>query len=202
MKKILFTMLMGSAIASNAQTKIGYALALKGEAIFTTIQTDVKNTSYQSGFGGGAGVLMRLKVGKVYFQPELKYSSQATTRKDSANSRQLTFSSVDIPILLGGYLFNRNKTLVRILAGPELSFFNSFKLEEKDIFNPRDKSNIRSGFMAFAFGAGVDYKNLTFDLRYKLGTNSVIRKTTTSSPNEIPRQIVFSVGYKFLYKED
>jgi hypothetical protein len=201
MKKIYLILVLGTAFAAKAQVKTGYALGIKGEAILTTIQTDVDKRSYSMGFGNGFGVFARLKTGRLYFQPEFKYADQTTYQKDT-DKIKVNFTSFDIPILLGGYVFKSKNTLVRLFVGPEMTLFKSFKYDGKDIFNPRSSSSIRSGTGAFVLGAGVDYKGITVDLRYKMGVNSVIRKTTNNSPNETIQQIVLSVGYKFLYKED
>ncbi|HAR19376.1 MAG TPA: hypothetical protein DCR46_01865 [Cytophagales bacterium] len=200
MKKIYLLSFFVTAFAAKAQVKIGYALGLKGEAILTTMQTDVAKRSYSMGFGNGFGFFARLKTGRLYFQPEFKYANQTTYQKDT-DKNKVSFTSFDVPVLLGGYVFKSKNGSVRLFVGPELIFFNSFKNDGEDLFNPRNSSSIRSGTGSFVLGTGVDFKRISVDLRYKMGMNSVKRKTT-SSPNETIQQIVLSVGYKLLYKED
>jgi len=213
MKKILLsTMLLSASLLVNAQSvKIGYALGVKGEGNLTTLKTDVNGLSYKMGTGYGLGIFTRVNIGRVYLQPELKYSSQSATstfktttlKGDSSISGKISFEAIDIPFLLGVKVIRKDGVNVRVFTGAELSMFSSFKYGDTDLFMPRKSSRVRSGMGSIVFGVGVDYKRFTFDVRYKFATQSVKREIDkVPSTNEVPQQIILSLGFKLLKKED
>jgi hypothetical protein len=211
-RTLLVSMLLGASMWVNAQNvKLGYALGVKAEGNLTTLKTDVNGLSYKMGTGYGLGIFTRVNIGRVYLQPELKYSSQSATstfatKSGSSTSAKVKFDAIDIPFLLGVKVIKKDDINVRILAGSELSLFSSFKSGDDDLFTPkgsRKESTIRSGMGSIVFGLGMDYKRFTFDVRYKFSTQSVKREIKgIPSTNEVPQQIILSLGFKLLKKED
>ena len=184
MKKVIITVLfictaaMCSALP-NFGAKIGANMSK-----FSVSSSEMKY-SFQPGFD--VGFFARLKHHKLYVQPEVFYSYQAT-KNDLGKFKT---HSINVPVLVGYKLVDVKMTNVRVFLGPE---FNYILNENTDLRSP---ANITG-----CIGAGIDVAMITFDLRYGYTFNKAIETSDKTNPyhntNAHNNVISLSLGWKFL----
>ncbi|MFW5820250.1 MAG: porin family protein [Bacteroidota bacterium] len=119
------------------------------------------------------GVMSRIKVLAAYIQPELYFNTAGgkviieevqTGGANSEYARQIKYSKVDLPVLLG---FKVGP--LRVNGGPVASVILSEDNTVKDII-PELETMSKSATIGFQIGAGIDVlKFLTLDYRFEGG---------------------------------
>jgi hypothetical protein len=175
---IVFTFLQQSA---NAQVfSWGVRLGAVSTSIDATPQTildantdSLKLSIANANFGIQGGFYTRIKLGPVYIQPELLFTSESYnyTKEDLSSSgvqEALTdqFNGLDIPIMVGVKMGP-----FRLQAGPigSILISNDNQLETLSETYKRKLSNLSWGYQA---GAGVDIGSVNLDLKYEGGLSN------------------------------
>jgi len=172
MKKYILSiaLLIASVAASRAQSTIG----IKGGINFSKINTD--NIKESSVTGYQAGVFARLGDG-LYLQPEVylgsrggKFEGSSSGNSASANGK-VTFTTLNVPLLLGTKLVSAGPISVRAMAGP----IYSYNLSENNNVNSalQDFGKYKNSTLGYQVGTGVDIGNITADLRYEGGLTKI-----------------------------
>lgn len=182
MKKVFLTLVafaMTASLMAQLPT-IGIRVGMTASKLSTNA-SEVLNSKNRLGYQFGA--FARLNLGKLYLQPELIYNHRSTkleaTKDISLDGANATFKvgSLDVPILLGTQLLDLKVAKLRIFAGPVMSFTTN-----KDVtltaWGNNDKDDISlSDFNTTTWyvqaGAGVDFMNFTFDIRYEKGLSNL-----------------------------
>jgi hypothetical protein len=170
-KYILSIALLVSTIAgAKAQAMLG----IKGGINFSKINTD--NISESSVAGYQAGLFAR--VGNAwYLQPEVylgsrggKFDGNSNGNTASANGK-VTFTTLNVPLLVGRKLLSVGSINVRAMAGP----IYSYNLSENNNVRSAiaDFGEYKNSTLGFQAGGGVDVGNLTLDLRYEGGLTKI-----------------------------
>ncbi|SHG64604.1 porin family protein [Pedobacter caeni] len=185
---IAFTMM---ATAASAQ-KNPFHIGLKGGANFSKLPISSEGVTSKYATGFSAGAFTRIDISKVYVQGELLFSKKASKfNSDLLNDQKVSWSSIDVPVLVGYKLLNMDLLNVRIFGGGVYSYTISEKAslfkQIDNSFNKFDKSNI-----GYQVGAGIDVGKLTFDLRYEGGLSSV-SKQFKSRPNSFQASVGFMI---------
>lgn len=185
---IAFTMMATAASAQKSPIHIG----LKGGANFSKLPISSSGISSKYATGFSAGAFTRIDISKVYVQGELLFSKKASKfNSDLLNDQKVSWSSIDVPVLVGYKLLNMDLLNVRIFGGGVYSYTISEKAslfkQINNSFNKFDKSNI-----GYQVGAGIDVGKLTFDLRYEGGLSSV-SKQFKSRPNSFQASVGFMI---------
>ena len=219
MKKIIFAavLLLSVSFVSaqvNFGIKAGYNSSLTldnigsvqtGEYNLSSVKSELNNGFHMGAFG-------RLFFDKVYIQPELLYSLQKKeyefTIQDAINpdidvEKYVTFSTVDIPLLIGYKLLDLKVANLRVFAGPkfrldagsQVSFTN---LTSGDPLDAADvealKGEIKNSQIGLEFGAGIDVLMFTLDARMNV-INSLHTATWQTKP-DLNSNFVISLGWK------
>ncbi len=195
MKKLFLIgfVVMVFAAQSFAQFNVG----LKAGLNYSTIKAENNEFNESGILGYHIGAWAR--VGNaVYLQPELylgskgadlKFTQAGTTVEQSGKAR---FTTIDVPVLLGTKIGMENFNF-RLMAGPAFQFnldtddsaFN--QAVDPDFYRYRDfVTNLQAG-------AGVDFGNLSVDLRYETSLKD-INKNNGQKQNLIH----LGVGFKLL----
>ena len=172
MKKtiLILTIVVCAAFASMAQVLPNFQFGIKGGLDVASVSTSAGSTlSSNNQAGYLAGVWARVGALGFNFQPELYYTSKSENFDNGAV--QANFKSIDLPLLLGGKIgaFGLG---ARFYTGPVISFAidknNSFSsaLAQAKTLDYKDQN------YAWQFGAGLDIKAVSFDLRYEAGLTS------------------------------
>jgi len=184
------------------QLNLGIKVGYNASKLSTNL--DTVKTNFKSGFQIGAFV----RIGKkLYLQPELYYTTQGGvfTSNTLNNWKQtIKIGSLDVPVLVGYKLIDTKLVNLRILAGPTASFVvNKSIAEGGTSTGPITNGDLKSVNWSIQAGAGVDIWQLTFDIRYQIGLNQLVKDVTDisnqtwkfDSKNNV---WVISLGYKIL----
>ncbi len=172
MKKYILSiaLLIASVAASKAQSTFG----IKGGINFSKINTD--NIKESSVTGYQAGVFARLGDG-LYLQPEVYLGSRggkfegSSSGNSASASGKVTFTTLNVPLLLGTKLVSAGPISVRAMAGP----IYSYNLSENNNVSSaiQDFGKYKNSTLGYQVGAGVDIGNITADLRYEGGLTKI-----------------------------
>ncbi|HLP05223.1 MAG TPA: porin family protein [Paludibacter sp.] len=143
-----------------------------------------ENATFVNHFSAGA--FARANYKGFYFQPEFLYSSGVTKYalyfQDMHNqgvnySKTGTLKQLDIPLMIGYKLWEKNNQNLRAFAGPDLKFDLGSK-ESADFFSTYStttqndiKTVIPPFRAAFQAGVGYDFWRISMDLRYAAEPN-------------------------------
>lgn len=190
MKKYILSIaiLMAVAIGAKAQFNLG----IKGGVNFSKINTDNLNESTKTGYE--AGLFARFGGG-VYLQPEVYLGSRGGKFSSNNNnySGDVNFTTLNVPLLLGGRVVGTDKVNLRIMAGP----IYSYNLDKKENFSAQfngayaDFGNYKKSTLGYQAGAGVDIGAITADLRYEGSLTKI-----NDNYGQRPSLWALSVGFK------
>ena len=126
----------------------------------------------RTGFTGGVFLTYRLNR-QFAVQPEILYVTKGAAKDLFFFNAHLNLDYLEIPVLLKFDFMPDGKTHPNLFAGPALDVLLASKFhiinETYDI-----KEYTTSTDFSLVFGGGVDYKRVTFDIRYTLGLTSIV----------------------------
>ncbi len=195
MKKLaVIAILIFIGYSANAQILPKVEGGLKFGVNLSKLNTEqLFDSENRAGFLGG--VWMRFGAAGLHFQPELYYTNKNTSLESTTTPEinKVTFSSIDVPLLVGTKI-GAMGIGARFNTGPVVSFL----IDEKQTFG-QAASNItrfsaKGQSFAWQFGAALDVRAISFDLRYELGLSEVNK---SGYPDTKLNLFNFSLGYKF-----
>ncbi|MCK9203311.1 MAG: PorT family protein [Bacteroidales bacterium] len=197
MKKILlFTLVFLAAEFTFGQFTLGIKVGYDAAKLSTNI--DSVTTNFKSGFQIGAFV----RVGKrLFLQPEVYYTTQGGvfTSNISDWKQTIKIGSIDVPVLVGFKLLKGDFINVRLMAGPMASFVVNKSIADGGADPaPLTTGDLNSVNWAIQAGAGLDIWKITFDVRYQLGLNELIKTVENYSFNSYNNVWNISLGFKIL----
>lgn len=145
-----------------------------------------------------AGAFVRLNVGKLYAQPEVYFNTKGGIIKPISNTEiqlpsatTFNYQTIDLPVLLGYKLVNREMLKFRLCVGPVFTFVtaNSFYTEISNL-NVNDLNN---RYMGWQIGAGIDVWFITLDARIENSSNILAPDNPFIAKNRV---YLLSVGIK------
>lgn len=181
------------SVESKAQQTPAIHIGVKAGTNFTKTSAESSDLTGKYGLGYQAGVMARVDFNRLYLQGEAVFNKRKTSYdlKDGS-SPKLKWNSIDVPIVVGYKIVNTRDFNVRAFAGGVYSYaFNDNISSSKALhegFKKFDKFNV-----GITGGVGVDYKNLTVDLRYETGLTSISKEFKSK-----PHSFSLSIGY-FLF---
>lgn len=181
------------SVDTQAQQKPAIHFGIKGGANFTKTSTESSSLEGKYGFGYQAGVMARVDIGSLYIQGEtLLNKRKVSYEANGGGSAKLTWNAIDVPVVVGYKIIKTDDFNLRAFAGGVYSYAFNNKLSTSDAlqegFNKFDKSNI-----GITGGIGIDYKNLTVDLRYENGLSNISKEFKSK-----PHSFSLGIGY-FLF---
>jgi len=198
MKKhvILLLLLTLSSAFVFGQFTIGPKVGYNASKLSTNL--DTVSSNFKSGFQFGVFV----RIGKkLYFQPELYYTTQGGVFESNVNNweQKVNIGSLDLPLLVGFKMLNAKIVNLRILAGPLASFVvNKSVKDAGGILGPIETADLNSINWAVQVGAGVDVLFMSLDVRYQIGLNNLIKDINDATINSKNNVWVVSLGFKIL----
>lgn len=224
MKKILLLAFVSIiALGASAQLASPISLGVHGGWASTKIDTkslsvgnDVINDISSSATGGYMlGIFTRINLGKLYIQPELNYSRKSgsvempyentTTLKMGKILSDLTYSSIDIPLLLGYKIIKLPFVNVHVFAGPVASFstsaleFNVTDIKDLatgdgDTFESSANKNFnpKKAMWNIKMGAGLEVWKLNLDVDYEMGLREFNKDI------KAPQIFNLTIGFRFI----
>jgi hypothetical protein len=165
-------------VAASAQrptvgvTGMGFKLGLG----FAGISTDYNELNdildSRTGFTGGAFLTYSF-TRQFAVQPEILYVSKGAEKDFFFVTPYWSIDYLEVPVLLKCDIVPAGPVHPNLFVGPALSVLLSSKVGYSDVsYDVSD--GMKSMDFSFVFGGGVDYKRITFDIRYTLGLTNTI----------------------------
>lgn len=197
MKKLILTLaLIVIAASASAQVTLGPRVTLTSANL--DLREEVANV--QAGdaeFGFQYGLFARIQVPVIglYVQPEVLFSQTESSITSGAQSVDLAFNRIDVPVLIGAKIGP-----LRINAGPALSFLTNAESDVSGLVTDI-KNNYDNTSLGFQAGIGIDILKFVIDLKYEGALGEQFGDALTVGGNSFstdqrPSQIVFAVGFK------
>jgi hypothetical protein len=217
MKKVILLIAI-ALLASTSYAQLGFGL--KGAITMSKLSTDISD--YEESLKAGYQLGAFLRIGdKWHLQPEAYFTAKTgklegkTVMVDPNNpnntvtsslSQDITFQTVDIPVMIGYKILDPPLVKVRLQAGPVASMVlnKKFDISVDGVDQPEPSDDYKDRFKdinwGLQFGAGVDILFITADLRYELGLNNIYNKPDDVSEDQTFKNNLFflSVGFKIL----
>jgi hypothetical protein len=188
----LFLALLFSSAVASAQVIPNFDFGIKAGTNLTKFASQQSlESSNRAGYL--VGIWARAGALGLHIQPELYYTVKTTDVKDQMGQTvSVDFTSVDVPILIGTKI-GLAGIGGRLNTGPVISFITGDEQSFSGAVNNASKFNYKDQATAWQFGAGLDIKKISFDLRYEHGLTKISR---TGYEDTKLRLFNFSLGYK------
>jgi hypothetical protein len=169
MKKINFLLIicLFAAKFTSAQILPSFEFGVKGGLNLSQFSHHATfATENRAGYLGG--VWARVGGLGFNFQPELYMTSKSVDVSDGATTNKTTFTSIDVPLLLGTKIgaFGIGG---RFYTGPLFSLAVNKDQSAGAALGNVVHLNYKDQNLAWTFGAGLDVKKISVDFRYEYG---------------------------------
>lgn len=180
------TVTMGQKV--NFGPKIGYSASK-----LTTNVSDVTK-SVKHNFMAG----LFLRVGdKVYLQPELMYHTRGGVLDSAGLKQNVTFKTLEIPLMAGFKLLNLKVVNLRFMGGPVASFVLDKDVTFDELIqDPFEEADFKNVIWGLDVGLGLDVLFLTLDVRYEFGLNNIYAGESNGKTVDMKNNL-FTVGLGF-----
>lgn len=192
MKKISITLAicLATVFVASAQIIPSFQFGVKGGVNLTSLsKSGTFNADNQAGYLGG--VYARFGALGFNVQPEAYVTSKNVNLDDNGVVTKAKFTSIDVPILVGtkvgAFGFG-----ARFYTGPVVSFAINKDQTYSSAASSITKLDYKDQNYAWQFGAGVDIRSLSVDLRYEAG----LSKQTYGANSTRINLFNLSLGYK------
>lgn len=195
---ILSVLLLALVSRGESPFNIGVKYGLNSSTMMTNFEELIEHPVNEEAITGyHVGAYGRLNLGRIYIQPEIYFNKKGgnilpiSMENSMLPSISFKYETLDVPLLLGVNLINRDLLKLRLNAGLVFSFItaNNFKDEVSDF----DINDFSSNYMAVQFGAGIDFWFVTLDARVEQGANIIKDSSSYKARNRI---YLLSVGIK------
>lgn len=154
--------------------------------------------------GFKAGVYTRLKIGSIYLQPEVLFTSTGGRIEYTDDAQNLanqiidlSYNRIDVPIMLG----KKFGKVFRFNLGPVLTYTIS---DQKDLPNQISSlvQNYNDGVVGYQIGIGFDVSKIRLDIKYegnltKFGESITVAGNTFDTDYR-PNMFVFGLAFSLL----
>lgn len=196
MKKyfIIAFLLTSTIVGAQAQLLPSLQFGVKAGLNFSSLRSDEGDwldASTRTGYQ--AGVWARVGGAGVHFQPELYITGKSSEAKlvDTNEEGKVTFTSLDLPLLLGTRI-GLGPAGLRIHAGPVVSFVVDKNIGES-LKQVTEFSEYKNQAFAVTGGIGLDLSNFRADLRYEHGLSELSKND--SAPQKVNLWTI-GIGYR------
>lgn len=174
-KLILILLVVVTCEGVNAQIIPNFDFGLKGGINLSKLsEQDGFSSSNRAGYL--AGIWARAGAMGLHLQPELYYTVKSTEVKDQGGQTgKVDFASVDLPILFGTKI-GAVGVGGRLNTGPVISFMINEDQSFADAINNAARFNYKGQGFAWQFGAGLDIRKISLDIRYEHGLSKISRE--------------------------
>jgi len=211
---VAIVLLIGVAVSAQEKTPGITGKGLKLGLGFANISTDYQelNDFLDSRSGASCGAFVTYSFNRRWaVQPELLYVSKGAQKDLFFVSAEWKINYLEVPVLAKFNIVPDAQLQPSLYAGPALSILLGSKFRISDTeYDVAD--GMKTMDLGFVFGGGLDYRHVTFDIRYTLGLlNTVdaarINSLTEAQPGDSyylegnpsikNRSLSFMIGAKF-----
>lgn len=190
-----------------------FQIGLKGGVSSSKAQVDeafsidngtIKYETGKAKLGWHVGLYTRIKISRLYIQPELLFSStggEIEVTGDGISTPELAeidLNKLDVPVMVGFFLTKS----FRIFVGPTFSYLISEDIKGTELISDI-RQNYNNATIGYQAGLGFDISRLTLDLKYegnlsKLGDSVTIPGINETFSTDLRNsQFIASVGFRF-----
>ena len=164
---------------------------IKVGANLANLQTNLTENNWKVGYN--AGVFARIG-NRWYFQPELAYRKLQNDYKFQATEYTPTFNQLNMPLLVGYKIINKEDIKFRLAIGPDLTY---------NLNKPVAPSSIdyNRAIVGAVLDAGVDFDNISIDLSFTGNVTFTTKFNTDDFKKENNNNtgiVALSVGFRVL----
>lgn len=175
----------------------GFCLGPKIGFSSSSLSTNIPDLTASAKNNFMLGVFVRVGD-KIYFQPEVMYTTRGGVFEDSLNLQEdIKFKNLDVPLIIGFKPLNLKVFNLRFMVGPVASFVldKDIKIDE-NMADPITEAELKDILWGLDVGLGVDVLFLTLDVRYQFGLNNIYQPAGSGTTYDI-RNNFFTVGLGF-----
>jgi len=185
MKKFILSLVIAFTVMLTAKAQVlpNVQFGLKGGLNLASVSSSASNTfasNNQAGYLGG--VWARFGALGFNFQPEVYITKKSTDVTANGVETKANFTSIDVPLLFGAKI-GALGIGGRFYTGPVVSFAINKDQNIAGASQSIYAMQYKDQNYAWQFGAGLDIKALSFDLRYEAGLTSQAYQGTTTKIN-------------------
>ena len=178
---LVFALIISNLIYAQLPVSAGLKLGFNTSKMPTEI-TNISDIKDQGRNGFLFGAFIRINLTKFYIQPEVYYTKKGGNFQYSSSgnifTQQSSFTTVDIPLLVGVKLLDLKVANFRLMAGPVASFITdrnvSIQTNGINITSvPSPTLKFKNSIWGFQAGAGIDVLKFSLDVRYEWGINNI-----------------------------
>jgi hypothetical protein len=171
MKKITLFLLVawGISFSARAQVLPSFQFGIKGGvnlASISSVNSDTFSSTNQSGYLGG--LWARFGAAGFNFQPEMYFTTKSADITSNGGETKAKFTSIDVPLLFGAKI-GALGVGGRFYTGPVISFALDKTQTFSQVISEAKSLDYQDQNFAWQFGAGLDLKAISLDLRYEAG---------------------------------
>lgn len=153
-------------------TGYGAKLGLSFAGINTDYDEFDEFLDSRTGFTAGAFLTYSLNR-QFAIQPELLYVSKGAEKDLFFVTPEWSMDYLEIPILLKFDIIPQGPLHPNLFAGPAFALLLSSEISASD-YSADVADYMKSMDVSLVFGGGIDYKRITFDVRYTMGLGGVL----------------------------
>jgi hypothetical protein len=168
---------------ASAQVIPSFQFGIKGGLNLSSLASTASSTlsnSNQAGYLGGFWA--RFGALGFNFQPEMYLTSKNVDITNNTGETKAKFTSIDVPLLIGGKV-GALGIGGRFYTGPLVSFAINKNQSFSSALGSVTSLNYRDQNFAWQFGAGLDIKAISVDLRYEAGITKQSYGTSSTRVN-------------------
>ncbi len=194
MKKLIFAATFLFFVSFTFAQGDFFDLGLKAGMNVSKLSVDAADYNDETVNKTNFGAFARLNLGRIYLQPEAYYSNKGGAIEDVGLStiNDFDLKTLDVPVLLGAKIINKEVFNLRVMAGPMFSYVTD-KDYEGSAFS---SSNIKDSFLGWQYGAGIDLLMFTFDVRVESSSNIITEIPDFSDSKS--KSFILSLGIKLM----
>lgn len=198
MKKISFLLV---AILFTQMCFAQLNIGIKGGITTSRLYTSLSDYNEQSIIGYYGGAFLRIKMNKLFLEPEVYYTHKGGDLFSSTENKdyEIRLNTLDVPLLLGLKLIDLKVIKLSALAGPVASFVtnNSVTYTHGGIHyeDPDISHNLKNTNWGLQVGAMMDILMFTIDVRYEVGLNEILNYNNHHLTNNV---FLIGIGLKLL----
>lgn len=188
MKRILlpiFLFFLAIGLYGQSPVNIGLKFGANSSSLITNVNDFFEESEVNHYF---AGAFVRAGLGRMYIQPEVYFNTKGG--EISTSIYDLSYQTIDVPILIGVNIVNKPIFNFRFFGGPVLSYITSSETSELLDFNIEE---LKDNYIGVQTGIGFDLWFLTIDARVESSFNIFTDESNISATN---RMYLISAGIK------
>lgn len=145
------------------------------------------------------GTFARFNLNRLYLQPEIYYSSKggdieeilAGDAFDAISS--FNYHMIDVPLILGIKVINKQALNFRVLGGPVFSFLTDTSIETRN--SELSTEYFKDRLFGWQYGIGADFLMFTLDARIERSSGNIYSSNYLDSKNQT---FLISLGIKIM----